>query len=81
MDEVHSMVSEQPKKKRTREAKKDEKRKEKKRSSSFQELSPEGGKCYVSSVRFLLPILTVNTVELVLENHYFQLIGYDFMHF
>ena len=55
----HSLESEQPKK-RTREAKKDEKRKkEKKRSSSVQELSPEGGKCYVSSVRFLLLIFTV----------------------
>ena len=40
----HSLESEQPKKKRTREAKKDEKRK-KKKSSTFQELSPEGGKC------------------------------------
>ena len=50
MDEVdsvheHSLESDQSKKKRTREAKKEEKRKKKKRSSSFQELSPEGGKC------------------------------------
>ena len=38
----HSLESAQPKKKRTKEAKKEEKRK---KSSSFQEPSPEGGKC------------------------------------